>query len=211
MNCHPNLTGMERMSEIIRDAVLVLWMCACASFGVFYMRQGRSMSRTQPKPVKRYLDIYLRLMSKSDLDRICEIEFDSYNEPWNRDEFKTLIKSDNHICSVAVVEGQVVGFLIYELSKNYFYLKSIAVSPKYRRMRIGTRLVERMSEMLSETNRKSCRVHIPESNLLGQKFLREMGFKATHVMRNFFDGDVDAYYFIKKASNGVVCGTQAVG
>lgn len=155
---------------------------------------------------------HLRMMTVADIPRVMEIECDSFNEPWSAKDFKALVRCKHHLCSVAVINERVVGYLIYEIKTSATYLKSMAVSPNYRRQGIATKLIYQMLDLMERTNRYSTRMHVAENNLLAQKFLRAIGFKATAVCREFY-GELDAYYFIKRLPKpaGAVSGTKANG
>jgi ribosomal-protein-alanine N-acetyltransferase len=96
---------------------------------------------------------------------------------------------------VAEYRQRIVGFMIYELFKRKLHLLNFAVDPAFRRKKVGTQLMKRLIEKLSEQSRDTIALEVRERNLPAQMFFQCMGFWARSVLRNYYDDtDEDAYY-----------------
>jgi ribosomal-protein-alanine N-acetyltransferase len=95
---------------------------------------------------------------------------------------------------VAEQGERVVGFMIYELHKTRLHILNFAVAPQYRRRGIGSQMVQKLVGKLSSQRRTDISLEVRETNLEAQLFFRETGFRATEVLREFYeDSPEDAY------------------
>ena len=71
---------------------------------------------------------------------------------------------------------------------------NFAVAPEWRRLGIGTQMVMKLVGKLSSHRRTKITLAVRESNLMAQLFFRAQAFKASKVMRNYYeDSGEDAY------------------
>jgi ribosomal-protein-alanine N-acetyltransferase len=97
---------------------------------------------------------------------------------------------------VAEASERVVGFMVYELHKLRLHVLNFAVAEKYRRRDVGTQLVRKLVSKLSHDRRSRLTLEVRETNLPAQLFFRAVGFRASAVLRRFYDDtDEDAYRF----------------
>jgi [ribosomal protein S18]-alanine N-acetyltransferase len=88
----------------------------------------------------------------------------------------------------------VVGFMIYELHKNRLHVLNFAVHPQARRTGIGQMMVAKLINKLSTHRRQKITLAVRERNLDAQVFFRTQDFKATRVLRNYYeDSGEDAF------------------
>jgi len=142
--------------------------------------------------------IHIRWLIRRDMLDVLVIENESYSEPWTEEGFIQFIhelRQRNQIGMVAEVDGQVVGFMLYELRKTSLYLINIAVHPCARRQGVARAMIEKLRSKLSPDQRSLLLADIRESNLLGQLFFRGVGMRAVKVMRKHYDNGEDAYVF----------------
>ncbi len=128
-----------------------------------------------------------------DVAELTEIENLSFDSPWSAREFEYCIADKR--CEGALVEedGEVLGYLFYEINNASFSLLNCAVSPFARRRGAGTLLLRELISRLGET-RKEISCVVRESNVQAQVFLRSLGFRAQWVMKGFYsDSKEDAY------------------
>lgn len=139
-----------------------------------------------------------RWMLTKDLDAVAAIELRSNEFYISREDLIKLLRRRSVVAMVAVEgdldEGQVVGFMIYELMNRRINLIDIAVHYKYRGVGIGAQLIERLKGKLSVKRRTKITAEIRESNLDTQLFLKKQAFVGTEVLRDYFpDTNEDAF------------------
>ena len=131
-------------------------------------------------------DVHIRWMIRRDMPAVLEIESLSFEFPCSEEEMITMLRQRNTIGMVSEVDGQVVGFMIYDLLPNRLHLNTIAVHPSHRRYGVGRAMVEKLIYKLSFQRRNRIILEVRETNLIAQKFLRSLGFIAVET-------DEDAY------------------
>lgn len=142
---------------------------------------------------------YIRCAVRRDLALMLAIESESFSQEgmWTEDDFMTALRQKNTIAYVAEFDGQVVGFIVFELHRDRLHILNIAVNQKFRRRRVGTQLIQQLVKKLSPVMRKEIRLDVRETNLPAQQFFRARGFKATKVLKGFYAEelgvDEDAY------------------
>jgi [ribosomal protein S18]-alanine N-acetyltransferase len=99
---------------------------------------------------------------------------------------------------------EVVGYMIYELHKSRLHLLSLAIDPGYRRRGIGRAMVQKLIDKLSFQRRNRLLLEIRETNLEGQLFFKEMGFRAISVLYQFYDQSHEDAYLMQFRASDVV-------
>jgi ribosomal-protein-alanine N-acetyltransferase len=139
--------------------------------------------------------VQIRWLIRRDMDEVLQIEEESFEFPWTEEEFLCCLRQRNCIGTVVEVDNKIVGFMIYELHKSMLRLLNFAVHPEIRRSGIGTKMVQRLIDKLSQQRRREIVLEIRETNVPGQLFFASMGFRAEFVLRNHYeDTEEDAYY-----------------
>ena len=112
------------------------------------------------------------------LDRLC-FGVDS----WLEEDFKNVLRNQNVICLAATHNDHLLGYVIYELSKNKITLLRLCVLPDHQRKKVGTRLMARLKEKLVLQGRKQLVMDVPDGHLSLQIFLKKLGFRATSILK----------------------------
>lgn len=141
-------------------------------------------------------EVHVRWLIRRDMPEIFGIEQACFEFPWREDDFIRCLRQRNCIAMAAEVgdEGPLAGFVIYELQSPRLHLLNFAVHPEHRRQGVGTALVNELKAKLSPRRRSQIWLEIRESNLAGQLFFRAAGFRATAVLRGFYDDTDEAAY-----------------
>ena len=128
---------------------------------------------------------------------MLEIERESFEFPWFEEDFIRCLRQRNCIGMVAEHDERVVGFMIYELHKTRLHILNFAVAPDVRRRRVGTQMIEKLIGKLSSQRRTRISLEVRETNLAAQLFFRASGFKATSVLREFYDDSPEDAYLMQ--------------
>ncbi|MFQ5734408.1 MAG: ribosomal protein S18-alanine N-acetyltransferase [Planctomycetaceae bacterium] len=145
------------------------------------------------RPAER-LDVQIRWLIRRDMGRVLDIEHASFENPWSEEDFLCCLRQRNCIGMVAEHENEVVGFIIYELHKARLRVLNIAVAPDVRRSGVGTQIINRLIEKLSQQRRREVLLEVRESNLTAQLFYKAQGFRAVCVLRRHYeDTEEDGY------------------
>lgn len=140
--------------------------------------------------------VHIRWMIRRDMEEVLAIEAESFEIPWNEDEFIRCLRNRNVICMVAEANELVIGYMIYELHKHALTILNFAVDPKTRRRAVGRQMVEKLTGKLSPMRRNKISLVTRESNVAAQMFFHACGFRAIDVLRNHYEAsDEDGYLF----------------
>ena len=143
------------------------------------------------------LGIHIRWMIRRDMPEVLEIENRSFEFPWFEEDFVRCLRQRNCIGMVGEYEENVVGFMIYELHKTRLHILNFAVHPDFRRSQVGGQMVGKLVSKLSYERRTRITLEVRETNLDAQLFFRNQGFRATTVLRNFYDDTPEDAYFMQ--------------
>ena len=138
--------------------------------------------------------LHIRWMIRRDLIEVSDIEQSAFEFPWAEKDFVICLCRRNCIGMVAELGGRVVGFTVYELFARRIHVLNFAVSLDHRRKGVGSEMAKKLIGKLESQRRTRLSLEVRETNLAAQMFFSSHGFRATSVLRDFYD-DVseDAY------------------
>lgn len=140
------------------------------------------------------IKVHIRWMVRRDLPEVLAIERECFEFAWNEEDFLKCLRQRNCIGMVAEHDGRVVGFMIYELPKNRIHLLNVATLSAYRRQGVGTQMIAKLIAKLGNQRRNRLVLEVRETNLHAQLFLRSLGFRATEILKGFYEeAQEDAY------------------
>jgi [ribosomal protein S18]-alanine N-acetyltransferase len=146
------------------------------------------MSRINPQ---------IRWMIRADMETVLAIESNSFDYPWTAEELRSVLRARNCIGAVAELRKQVLGYMVYELHENRIHLLNIAVDPQFRRQGVGSALLNRLIDKLSQQRRREVVLEVRDPNVAAQLWLRHNGFIATGMLHDHYeDTEEDAIRFI---------------
>lgn len=140
------------------------------------------------------LGIHVRWMIRRDMHEVIAIEREAFEFPWSEEDFTRCLRQRNCIGMVAELADSVVAFMIYELHRSRLHMLNFAVLRSHRRLGIGTQMMEKLVGKLTPDRRGRIALEVRETNLPAQLFFRSLGFRATTVLKDFYqDSTEDAY------------------
>jgi ribosomal-protein-alanine N-acetyltransferase len=149
-----------------------------------------SANRTEKEQVR----VHIRWMIRRDMPEVLQTEQESFEFAWTEEDFLRCLRQRNCIGMVAEQGEKVVGFMIYELHKAKLHILNFAVHPLFRRGGVGAQMTAKLVSKLSSHRRTRITLEVRETNLSAQLFFRSQGFRATRVLRGFYeDSGEDAF------------------
>jgi len=146
---------------------------------------------------KQRVRVHIRWMIRRDMSEVLDIEQHSFEFPWSEDDFIRCLRQRNCIGMVAEHDERVVGYMIYELHKTRLHILNFSVVPSFRRLQVGTQMVEKLVGKLSSQRRSRITLEVRETNLPAQLFFRDVGFRAVSVLRSFYDDTPEDAYLMQ--------------
>jgi len=150
--------------------------------------------------------IHVRWMIRRDMREVLDIEQEAFEFPWSDEDFTRCLRQRNCIGMVAEAGDSVVAFMIYELHRSRLHVLNFAVARSHRRYGIGTRMMEKLVGKLTPERRSRIVLEVRETNLPAQLFFRALGFRATSVLRDFYQDTTEDAYLMHYVSLGAAVG-----
>jgi ribosomal-protein-alanine N-acetyltransferase len=146
-------------------------------------------------------------MIRCDMPAVLAIESSSFEFPSTEEMFIRVLRQRNCIGMVAERDGRIEGFMIYELHKTRIHILSFAVHPDFRREGIGKAMTEKLVSKLAYQRRNRIVLEVRETNLSAQLFFRQLGFRATGVLKDFYE-DTPEDAFLMQFRVKQPCGSE---
>ncbi len=154
---------------------------------------------------KEQIRVHIRWMIRRDMPEVLYTEQQSFDYPWTEEDFLRCLRQRNCIGMVAEQGEKVVGFMIYELHKSKLHILNFAVHSEWRRSGVGSQMVAKLISKLSSHRRTRITLEVRETNLTAQLFFRKQDFRATRVLRSYFeDSGEDAFLMEYRFADAVV-------
>lgn len=136
--------------------------------------------------------VYIRPMTRSDLDGVMAIEQVSYPTPWKREHFLQEIHSHTSFPYVAVTDELVVGYVCLMSLFEEAQILNIAVAPQQRGRGVARMLMELAVSTARERGANVLMLEVRESNSAAIRLYEEFGFVRYFVRKGYYEGKEDA-------------------
>jgi ribosomal-protein-alanine N-acetyltransferase len=134
------------------------------------------------------MTIELRRLEMRDLDRIEEIERESYPTPWSRSMFAGELAKPSSICLGAfdTDRDDLVGYLIISRYVDAWHVMNVAVAVSQRRRGIARLLLERLFELTANDTRRGYTLEVRVSNANAIRLYEGLGFQPRGLRRGYY-------------------------
>ena len=145
------------------------------------------------------VNIEVRDMVNTDLDRVLEIENLCFKAPWGRDDLYREI-NDNKLAvmQVITINDLVVGFCDYWNTFDSGTICQIAIHPDYQHQKLGSKLLEEVLKDAKAKKTRTLTLEVRASNIKAINFYKKYGFVITLVKEAYYSNGEDAIYMIKE-------------
>jgi len=137
-------------------------------------------------------NIIIRPMERTDLDEVLAVEQVSYPVPWKLEHFLQEIHSPLAFPFVAVVDGQVAGYLCLMSLFEEAQIMNIAVAPEFRRKGVARVLLDLAIATAREKGAENLVLEVRESNSAAIALYEGYGFQRYFVRKGYYEGKEDA-------------------
>ncbi len=141
----------------------------------------------------------LRQFSLSDIDEIQKIEKTSFPSKiaYSKNYFRKIYRKFPEGFIVAKNGRKILGYAISQLRKFSGELISIAVNEKWRRKKIGTKLLKFVLAEFKKMKARRAIIQVREGNARAVAFYGKFGFRILKKIRNYY-GNGDNAFLMKK-------------
>jgi [ribosomal protein S18]-alanine N-acetyltransferase len=141
------------------------------------------MSATLPP---QQVEIRIRLLRGADLQRVVEVEEQSFSTPWRESTFRGLLRRLDTDMLCAVQGEFLVGYAVAWTVADQSELGNVAVAPEARGWGVGRLLVQAMIERLRYRGTAECFLEVRESNQVAQRLYHNHGFEVVGRRRAYY-------------------------
>jgi len=129
----------------------------------------------------------IRKVTGQDLPTIVDIENLSFTIPWPDFLFRSHLSDKGFV--LYEQDGIVLGYALIDLNNDTAHLQSIAVYPRYRRLGIGTGLLNWCIKFGKEHGARMITLEVREKNNMGQMFYLKNGFRIKGIVPGYYIDD----------------------
>ncbi len=140
------------------------------------------------------LKVFIRCMIRRDLNEIFKIEQQSFDYSWRMEDFVYCQRKYPGL--VAEHKNKIVGFIIFEFNKGV-YVINFAVHPDYRRLGVGRQIINKLVSNLQVYHHSNIKLNVRETNLVALNFFKSQHFRATKVIRNYYEDTGEDGYLME--------------
>jgi ribosomal-protein-alanine N-acetyltransferase len=129
-------------------------------------------------------------MRFDDLVQVQTIERASFTTPWPPHAYRSELES-NRLATylVARVEDAVVGYAGVWLMVDEAHITTFAVDPRWRRQRIGERLLVAVLDVARDRHAREATLEVRLSNLPARRLYEKYGFRPVGLRPRYYSDD----------------------
>jgi|tagenome__1003787_1003787.scaffolds.fasta_scaffold20469487_2 ribosomal-protein-alanine N-acetyltransferase len=138
--------------------------------------------------------LLVRPMTIADLPAVQLIERASFTTPWPPQAYRQELES-NRLAAylVGVIGGDVVAYGGIWLMVDEAHVTTFAVHPRYRRRRIGERLLLSLLDLSLDRHAREATLEVRLSNLAARRLYEKYGFRPVGIRPRYYsDNQEDA-------------------
>ena len=142
-------------------------------------------------------DLVITRMAVDHLDDLAQLESMAFSRPWSYDALAEELQNPLAVFFVAedVETERSLGYIGMHHILDEGLIANIVVHPGYRRMGIGTRLVNEVIEYAKKHDIRRLTLEVRASNAPAIALYENMGFKKEGVRRGFYDSPEDGLIY----------------
>lgn len=145
--------------------------------------------------------VKIRRVRSEDLDRLIEIERDSFlKDAFTQRFLGWLVRRLSDCFLVAEINGQIAGYAVgYVKSQinRVGRVYSVAVDPNFRHKGIGQLLIDSLVDHLTTLGADSVELEVSAQNPNAIRLYTKMGFQIVDNIRNYYRDKSDAHRMVK--------------
>ena len=134
-----------------------------------------------------------RLANKNDIEKIHEIEVESFENPWSKKSIENAIVNDE-LSDILLVEvdEDLAGYISFMKIYDEIHRGNVAVAKKFRGQKIGNDLFEGLIKIAEKENFKMT-LEVEKNNEVAFNLYKKHDFEIVGERKNYYGLNRDAY------------------
>ena len=145
------------------------------------------------------MNITLRNNTPEDFDTLHEIDQLCYEDEvaYSKRELRAYLRFRGSECVVAEADGAIAGFCISARQGERGYIVTIDVLPQFRRLHVGTALLEEIERRLAENGVREVALETATDNDSAVAFWKKHGYRSRGIREGYYPNGRDAFSMVK--------------
>lgn len=133
-------------------------------------------------------ELIIRKGTAADIDDLELLEQQCFATPWSRDSLLYDL-TENHLATyfVAEISGRVIGYAGIWLIADEGHITNVAVSPDYRRRRIGMAIIDTLLRVTGEAGTARHTLEVRAGNEAAIALYRKFGFSEAGIRKGYYE------------------------
>lgn len=134
-----------------------------------------------------------RLANKDDIDKIHDIEVESFENPWSKQSIENAIVNDE-LSDILIVEidEDLAGYISFMKIYDEIHIGNVAVAKKFRGQKIGNDLFDGLVQLAEKDNFKMT-LEVEKTNEPAFNLYKKYNFEILGERKNYYGINRDAY------------------
>ncbi len=138
------------------------------------------------------MEINIVNVQENYIDDIFAIESKEIIVPWSKDALLSLIRQQNIIFRVMLLDDEVIGYYSFQKVFDEGYINNIAIKREYQSKGYGTKLFEDLIERAKKFEVNALTLEVEVDNDRAIKLYKKFGFQEEGRRKNFYLNKKDA-------------------
>lgn len=144
------------------------------------------------------MEISIVNVQENYIDDIFEIESKEIIVPWSKESLLNLIRQQNIIFRVMLLDNEVIGYYSFQKVFDEGYINNIAIKREYQSKGFGTKLFEDLIERAQKFEVNALTLEVETDNERAIKLYKKFGFVEEGLRKNFYLNKKDALIMWKR-------------
>ena len=138
------------------------------------------------------MEINIVNVQENYIDDIFAIESKEIIVPWSKEALSSLIRQQNIIFRVMLLDDEVIGYYSFQKVFDEGYINNIAIKREYQSKGYGTKLFEDLIERAHKFEVNALTLEVEVDNDRAIKLYKKFGFQEEGRRKNFYLNKKDA-------------------
>ncbi len=137
-------------------------------------------------------------VSHSDLDKILEIENESFIKPFKKENFLYEL-NENPFSRFykLVIDNEIIGFLLLYVTFDSSSIVQIAIKKGKRNQGFAWFLLQNVEKLLIKEEVNFITLEVRVSNIPARKLYKKLGYEEINIKKGYYEDGEDAIYMVK--------------
>lgn len=147
--------------------------------------------------------IWIRLMTKEDIEQVSKIEKITFSMPWSKEALIQSLEQKGSIYLVACDEDKIVGYCGLWNIVNEGNINNVAVLNEYRGRQIATTMLKKLIELGNQMQINAYTLEVRTSNEAAIQLYLKLGFIIEGTRKNYYESPTEDAYIMWYYPEGV--------